>query len=98
MNFQAILSNRCLKSWLLRDFPAVPTVSEMHLIPFTSHIRDILSSNDCKQSQHDTIPEHSWTAWGAPVAHDRELFPGLGPAATKHHPPSTAEDPLLLPD
>lgn len=45
MNFQAMFSNRCLNSWLLRDFPAVPTVSGMHLTAFTSHIRDILSSN-----------------------------------------------------
>lgn len=45
MNFQAMFSKRCLNSWLLRDFPAVPTVSGMHLIAFTSHIRDIWSSN-----------------------------------------------------
>lgn len=40
-----MLSNRCLNSWLFRDFPAVPTISEMHLIPFTSYTFDILSSN-----------------------------------------------------
>lgn len=101
MNFQTMLSNRCLNSWLLRDFPAVLTVSEIHLIPLTSHIRDILSSEVFKQSWQDTTPEHSWKAWGAPVAHNKELFPELGPAATRHHPPSThsaAEEPLLSPD
>lgn len=54
MNFQAMLSNKCLNSWLLRDFPAVLSVSERQLIPFTSHICDILSS-EVFLSSHDKV-------------------------------------------